>query len=156
MPSICAHSSLLLEFGHSVLARCPRLSLNSISRGNLKGWSLPLIASCFGSRMLYLIWECLAGSQLIWQESVGWQRRLCLKGKNCGCWCFRCSDNRLIEFSSEFRMHIAVTVSSCLWTPFLPDPRTEWMLSKVSVRVFISCHLTQINVPNVIDLWGIL
>lgn len=63
-PGFCEHSSLLLGFGHPVLEHCPCHSLNSISRGDLKDWSFPLIASCFGSLMLYLIWECLAGSQI--------------------------------------------------------------------------------------------
>lgn len=69
-PVFCEHSSLLLEFGQPVLACCPCHSLNSISRGGPKDWSFPLIASCFGSLMLYLIWECLAGSQINLAEEV--------------------------------------------------------------------------------------
>lgn len=63
-PGFCEHSSPLLESGHPVLARCPRFSLNSLSRGDLKDWSFPLIAACFGIPMLYLIWECLARLQI--------------------------------------------------------------------------------------------
>lgn len=63
-PVVCEHSSVLLEFGHPVLACCPHHSFNSISRGDLKDWSFPLIASCFGIPVLYLIWECLTGSQI--------------------------------------------------------------------------------------------